>query len=162
MRNIEYLLECYQYHNDCQDRFHVLDGNFDQAMIYNSEQLSGMLELFIKSKNNPLNHLTFPQVGASSIKINYSKEEQKYRFNQFWDITKNRGEFQSVNVPMFITAVNGYEYAINPAFVDYEKPVLERKKFRHNVNRVWVRKLSSGNIKMLFKISNQKTLNSPR
>jgi ElaB/YqjD/DUF883 family membrane-anchored ribosome-binding protein len=162
MRNIEYLLECYQYHNDCQDRFHVLDGNFDQAMIYNSEQLSGMLELFIKSKNNPLNHLTFPQVGASSIKINYSKEEQKYRFNQFWDITKNRGEFQSVNVPMFITAVNGYEYTINPAFVDYEKPVLERKKFRHNVNRVWVRKLSSGNIKMLFKISNQKILNSPR
>jgi hypothetical protein len=162
MRNIEYLLECYQYHNNCHDKFHVLDANFDQAMIYNSEQVSGMLELYLKSKNNPIEHLNFPQVGINSIRINYSKEEQKYRFNQFWDITKNRGEFQGVNIPMFVTASNGYEYRINPAYVDYQKPVFDRKKFRHNVNRVWVRRLVSGNLKMLFKISNQKILNSPR
>jgi hypothetical protein len=30
------------------------------------------------------------------------------------------------------------------------------------VNRVGVRRLVSGNLKMLFKISNQKILNSPR
>jgi hypothetical protein len=163
MRNIEYLMEAYRYHNDCTDRFHVLDENFDHAIIYNSEQVSGLLELYIKSKINPVELLTFPQVGERSIKIQYSKEEQKYRFNQFWDITKNRGEFNSnVNLPMFITAPNGYEFVINPEFVNYQKPVLERKKFRHNVNRVFLRKLKSGSLKILFKISNQKMLSSPR
>jgi len=162
MRNIEYLLECYRYHNDCLDKFHVLDANFDQAMVYNSEQVSGLLEMSIKDKSNPVTYMTYPQIGLNSIKILYSKEEQKYRFNQFWDITKNRGEFSNVNIPMFITASNGYEYTINPAYIEYQKPVFERKKFRHNVNRVWMRRVRSGNLKMLLKLSNQKLQLSQR
>jgi hypothetical protein len=163
MRNIEYLLEVYRYHNDCTDKFHVLDENFDQAIIYNSEQVSGLLLMSLKSKTNPVELLNFPQVQNNSIRIQYSKEENKYRFNQFWDITKDRGEFNtSVNVPMFVTAPNGYEYQINPNYVNYQKPILERKKFRHNVNRVFMRKVKSGSLKILFKISNQKIFNSPR
>jgi hypothetical protein len=163
MRNIEYLLEVYRYHNDCTDKFHVLDENFDQAIIYNSEQVSGLLLMSLKSKTNPVELLSYPQVGNNSIRIQYSKEENKYRFNQFWDITKNRGEFASgTNVPMFVTAPNGYEYQINPDYVNYQKPILERKKFRHNVNRVFMRKMKSGSLKILFKISNQKIFNSPR
>lgn len=162
VRNIEYLLECYNYHNDCRDKFHVLDQNFDQAIIYNSEQVSGLLELVAKNKVNPIDLLSYPQVGNDSIKINFSKEEQKYRFNQFWDITNNRGEFQNINIPMFTTSPNGYEFVINSQYVNYQKPVFERKKFRHNVNRVLLRKTKSGSLKMLFKISNQKIQPSPR
>ena len=156
VRNVEYLMEAYRYHNDCSDKFHVLDEGFDQAMIYNSEQVSGLLELTLKSKINPLDLLSYPQVQPQSIKIHYSKEENKYRFNEFWDITKNRGEFTPVNVPMFQTAANGYEYQVNPVYVDYNKSPLERKRFRHNVNRVWLRRLKSGDLKILFKLSNQK------
>ena len=162
VRNVEYMLEAYKFYNQCADKFHILDENFDQAMIYNSEQVSGLLELVLKDKANPLNLLTYPQVGAQSIKINYSKEENKYRFNQFWDVTKNRGEFTSAQVPMFITKPNGYEYAVNPAYIDYLKSPLERKKFRHTVNRVFLRKLKSGDVKLLLKLSNQKLLQSPR
>lgn len=163
VRNIEYLLEAYRYYNSCKDKFHILDQNFDQAMVYNSEQVSGLLELNLKDKSNPVTMLAYPQVQSQSIKIQYSKEEQKYRFNQFWDITKNRGEFDpSVNVSMFNTKANGYEYSINPQYVNYQKPVLERKKFRHNVNRIWLRKLNSNDVKLLFKISNQKIQQSPR
>jgi len=162
MRNIEYLLEAYTFHNDCRDKFHILDSNFDQAIIYNSEQVSGVLELELKSKTNPLVLLNYPQIRPQSIGINYSKEENKYRFNQFWDITKNRGEFQNVNIPMFNTEPNGYKFQINPAYVNYNKPVLERKKFRHNVNKVFLRKMISGDTKYVFKISNQKILQSPR
>jgi hypothetical protein len=156
VRNIEYLMEAYRYHNDCSDKFHVLDEGFDQAMIYNSEQISGLLELELKSKINPLDLLSYPQVQSQSIKIHYSKEENKYRFNEFWDITKNRGEFTATNVPMFQTAANGYEFEVNPVYVDYNKNPLERKRFRHNVNRVWLRRLKSGDLKILFKLSNQK------
>ncbi len=162
MRNIEYLLEAYKNHNQCRDKFQVLDSNFDQAIIYNSEQISGLLELELKSKTNPVAMLSYPQVRAQSIGINYSKEEHKHRFNQFWDITRNRGEFQAVNIPMFNTEPNGYKFQINPAYVNYNKPPLERKKFRHNVNKVFLRKLKSDDVKYLFKISNQKILQSPR
>lgn len=163
MRNIEYLLEVYNYRNDCRDRLHMLDENFDQAIVYNSEQISGILNLNIKPKNNPLALIQQPQINFDSIDIYYSKEEQKYRFNQFWDITDNRGEFNPLGLQqMFITKANGYEYPINEKYVNYNKPVLERKKFRHNINRVFLRKTISGRNKMLFKISNQKVLPSYR
>jgi hypothetical protein len=158
LKSIEYLLEAYKYHNDGRDKFHVLDENFDQAIIYNSEQISGLLELQIKPKGNPFAELTYPIINDDYIKILFSKEENKYRFNQFFDITKDRGEYTvpNVNVPMWNTKSNGYEYAINPAYVNYRKPVLQRKKFRHQVNRVLLKKHVSKNIKFLFKISNQK------
>jgi hypothetical protein len=163
MRSIEYLLETYTYHNDCRDRFHVLDQNFDQAIIYNSEQISGLLQLVLKPKNDPLGMLTYPRINPSSISIQFSKEENKYRFNQFWDITRNRGEFPpGFNLPMFNTAANGYVYTINSTFVNYNKPILERKKFRHHVNKVFLRRVNSGPYKFIFKISNQKLLQSPR
>jgi len=57
---------------------------------------------------------------------------------------------------MFNTKANGYQYEINPAYVNYQKSALEHKKFRHNVNRVLLRKLTSNDLKMIFKISNQK------
>ena len=163
VRNIEYMLELYKYHNDGRDKFHVLDENFDQAMIYNSEQVSGLLILEEKAKNNPVAMLAYPKIGANDITINFSKVEQKYRFNQFWDITKDRGMYNTaLDVSMFNTKANGYEYQINPSYVDYAKPALQRKKFRHNVNRVWLKKGVSGNLKMILKITNQKIQNSPR
>lgn len=164
MRSIEYLLEVYNYFHDCRDKFHVLDQNFDQAMIYNSEQISGVLQLNIKPKNNPVAALGYPIIHNSPdyIDILFSKEENKYRFDQFWDITKDRGEYTGVKTPMFDTQANGYIYPINPTYVNYNKPVLQRKKFRHNVNKIFLRKVNSGNNKFLFKLSNQKLLQSPR
>jgi hypothetical protein len=161
-RSVEYLLEAYKMYNDCRDKFHILDENFDEAIIHNSEQMSGLLELKLKAKNNPLTMLTFPQIGPTSIKINYSKEENKYRFNQFWDITKDRGEYTGYNTPMFNIKPSGYKFSINPLYVDYAKPVLQRKKFRHNVGKVFLRKKVSGDVKFLFKISNQKIQTSFR
>lgn len=166
MRSIEYILEVYNYSNDCRDKFHNLYENFDQAIVYNSEQTSGLLRLNLHIKNDPLALLVYPKINTTLgyIDIQYSKVENKYRFNQFWDITKNRGQAlpSPLNLPMFNTNGNGYIYPINPAYVDYAKSSLEHKKFRHNVNRVFLRRLTSGNNKFLFKISNQKTLKSPR
>ena len=106
--------------------------------------------------------MNYPHINTNSISIQYSKEENKYRFNQFWDITNNRGEYSGINLPMFVTSSSGYIYPINPLYVNYSKSPLERKKFRHNINRVFLRKFDSGNVKFLFKISNQKNLQSPR
>lgn len=163
MRSIEYLLEAYKYHHDCRDKFHVLNENFDQAMIYNSEQVSGLLNLKLRSKNDPLSILAYPKINYDSIDIQYSKVENKYRFNQFWDITNDRGQnVPALNIPMFNTEANGYIYPINPSYVNYTKNPLQHKRFRHNTNRVWLRKSVSDGVKFLFKISNEKLLQSPR
>ena len=163
MRSIEYLLEAYRYHDDCKDKFHVYNENFDQAIIYNSEQVSGLLNLNVRLKNDPLSILAYPKVNFDSIDIQFSKIENKYRFNQFWDITKNRDDMGSgVNIPMFNTSSNGYVYPINSAYVDYTKEAIQHKKFRHNVNRVFLRKTVSDDVKFLFKMSNEKLLQSPR
>ena len=157
VRNIEYALECYTYDEDCYDRYHVLNENFDRAVIYNSEQISGNLNLVL-SPISAYAQLSYPIINTSSIDILYSKVEQKYRFNQFWDITNDR----AVQIPMWDTEPNGYIRNINISYVNYNKGATERKKFRHYVNRVLLSKIVSGSNKFLFKLSNNKLLKSFR
>lgn len=167
MKNVEYYLEAYKYGTNGQDKFHVLDYNFDSAIVYNSEQTSGLLNLYLKSKSNPFAYLNYPNILSSgSTDILFSKEEQKYRFNQFNDITKDRGEFSGAENILTTTSPNGYTWFVNPFGVDYYKDPLQRKKLRHNVSRVLLRKnpadtkltgyKSRGDIKIIFKFINTK------
>jgi hypothetical protein len=119
----------------------------------------------------------------NSIDILFAKEENKYRFNQFWDITKDRGEFPvGSNYPptgpvipgttvlqgpytqenIWITAANGYERILNPVNLDYTKAQLQRKKFRHYMNFLTLSRSISNDVNMIFKISNSKQVYSPR
>lgn len=162
LKSVEYQLECYKYANQCRDANHVLDYNFDHAVVYNTEQVSGVLKLIDKQKNDPLALLDYPFVQQSQITIMCSKEENKYRFNQFWDVTRNRGEFTPNYQTIWETAPNGYEKTLNPLYVDYDKSPLQRKKFRHYMTRVLLKRLVSDDIKMLFRISNNKLTKSFR
>lgn len=181
LKSVEYILECYRRDNiNCMDQFHVLDYNFDQAIIYNSEQISGYLNLNIFPKNNITLSLDYPklnQSNLSSFDVLFSKEEQKYRINQFWDITKDRGEFplnsgypptgplipgSTVllgNYPqelLWITESNGYKKRINPNAVNYDKDYMQRKRFRHMVNFINLSKSDSRDTNMIFKMFNTK------
>lgn len=162
LRSLEYYMEAYKYYNDGKDYFHVLDENFDRAYIYNSEQVSPLLSLKIKDKNNPLEFTAYPIVTPNFTTILVSKEENKYRFNGFYDATKDRGEFSGVTTQMFITSADGYHKTINPAYINILKTPTERKKFRHYGNRIVLRKNISGDKKMILKLTNSKHLNSPR
>jgi hypothetical protein len=176
LRSVEYTMEAYRYDNNCYDRFHVLDFNFDEAIVYNTEQCSGLLKLNLTPKNNAPIILSYPQINATDIQILYSKEEQKYRFNQFWDITDIRGEFPigspypppTPNVGTYPqrmiwnTAANGYVRVLNPNNLSYSKNPLQRKKFRHYANYVLLRRLVSGSNKILVMLANTKNLYSPR
>ena len=120
LKSIEYQMECYKSTNMDVDKFHVLDYNFDRAYVYNTEQISGELRLNLQPKNDPVGRTQYPVVNPTSIDILYSKEEQKYRFNQFWDITDDRGEFFNPTIPGFaerpiwLTEDNGYIMNLNP------------------------------------------------
>jgi len=163
LRSVEYFMEAYKYDENCQDRFHVLDHNFDEAVIYNTEQCSGLLKLRLEPKNDPFATLGYPIINFSDIEILFSKEENKYRFNQFWDITRDRGEFNpNAERVIWNTQPNGYVRILNPNNLDYNKDSFQRKKFRHYTNSVLLRKNISGNKKILMLFSIDKNLLSPR
>jgi hypothetical protein len=184
VRSMEYMLECYRrQQGNCVDQFHVLDYNFDQAVLYNSEQVSGYLNLNTYPKNNVALSLQYPQINLNSIDILYSKEENKYRFNQFWDITKDRGEFPVGSdypptgpvtpgtttlagpyeqQPIWFTEPNGYVASLNQQNLNYDKSQLQRKKFRHYLNFLRLTRKVSGNTNMILKIVNSKNTYSPR
>jgi len=184
VRSIEYVLENYRRNKgNCIDQFHVLDYNFDKAVLYNTEQVSGYLNLNLYPKNNVALSQQYPQVNINSIDILFSKEEQKYRFNQFWDITKDRGEFPiGSNYPptgpvipdttildgpidqqnIWVTQANGYIKTLNNTNLNYNKNELQRKKFRHYLNFLFLSKTVSNDTNMILKIVNTKKTYSPR
>ena len=90
--------------------------------------------------------------------------EQKYRFNQFWDITRDRGEYTypAVQQSIWNTQYNGYARQLNANNLNYQKPAFQHKKFRHYVTNVLLYRNVSGPVKMLFRLANEKNLNSPR
>jgi len=161
LKSIEYTLEVLNYSTDCLDPYHVLNANFDYAMIYNTEQNSGILNLYLKPYS-PVELLQYPKVQTNSISILFSKEENKYRFNQFWDATRDRGEFSGNQFRMFNTEQNGYKKYLNPNYINYSKSPLERKKFRHYGNRLILGRYVSQNLKFNLKVSNAKETLSPR
>jgi hypothetical protein len=189
IKSIEYYLECYKRDLDlCVDQFHVLDYNFDHLVIYNSEQVSGYLNLNIYPKNDISLSLSFPKLSSNfaSYDILYSKEEQKYRVNQFWDITKERGEFpinsdyppnggpyfpnpnstvllgNYLQQNIWITEPNGYIKNLNQLNLNYSKPDFQRKKFRNYINFIKLSKIDSRDTNMILKLLNTKTQYSPR
>lgn len=164
LRSIEYFMEAHIYRNDKADFYHVLDWNFDHAVIYNSEQVSGMLILNETPKNDIAGGLLYPIINPTSIDILFDKVEQKYRFNQFWDITADRGEYTFPNVqrPIWNTESNGYIRNLNPPNLNYNKLEFQRKKFRHFANHVLLYKNISANVKILMKLSLNKELMSAR
>jgi hypothetical protein len=190
VKSFEYILEAYRYSQfNCVDQFQVLDANFNQAVVYNAEQVSGYLNLNIFPKNNITLSLAYPklnQSNLSSFDILFSKEENKYRFNQFWDITKNRGEFpigstypptgplvpgttqllgNYSNQVIWNTESNGYIKTLNANNLNYVKPDLQRKKFRNYLNYLFLSKLvepEERDINFILKIINTKTQYSPR
>ncbi len=162
IRSIEYQLETYVYkgepeYNMCGgDKWEDLLFNFDKAIIYNNEQVSGLLNLVSQPFNDPWNELNYPIITANDMTILASKVEHKFRFNQFWDITNDRGEFSNAEQSVFDTQCNGYIRPLNQTNLNYFKTETERKKFRHYSNHVLLRRQESGNRKMLLRLENTK------
>jgi hypothetical protein len=169
LRSVEYYMECYKYIDGRLDRFHLLNWNFDRAIVYNTEQVSGLLDLNLANPNDPFGNLAFPNLTLTpSYNILYNKVEQKYRFDQFWDITNDRGEFNPASQQaIWITDPNGYTRVLNINNLDYNKAQTQRKKFRHYTNKVILTKqppvLGGTNpINMTVKVAVDKNLLSMR
>lgn len=163
-RSLEYILETYHYKNFGRDRFHIHHENFDHLIVHNTEQISPLLRLNYMS-GDPERNLLYPQKDTSTPvtwNILFSKEENKYRVNQFWDAVKDRGEFTNQEVHLFPTDESGYKQVVNPLAIDIDKPEEQRSKFRHYWTKFRLIKSVSGQNKFLTKLYNIKKVLSTR
>ncbi len=158
VRSLEYLLEVYTYKNGGRDKFHVHHENFDRLRVKNTEQVSPILNL-IYGTQNPEENLDYPRkspINQVSWDVLFFKERNKYTVNQFWDSTRDRGEFTGSEVHLQATDESGYKSVVNPVALDINKPEEQRKKFRHYWNEFRLTKTISGPYKFISKIYNIK------
>jgi hypothetical protein len=157
---VEYMQEAYTYKTNQLDRYHVYNETFNKAIISNSEQLSGILELK-DATNLRYAHTEFPKFkGNYSVEIPFTKNENKFRFNMFYDYTKNRGRNNNLEIQPFITKKNGYIRTINPSYIDFNQP--RPPRFRHYFHEILLQRDVSKSINFITKFNNSKMLLSAR
>ena len=162
LQNVEYAIDSYLYRPNSTDKFTQFDGGFDRAIIFNEEQCSGWLELNLKPPDNPYTALQYPFVDAVGTQILYSQVERHWRFNTFFDLTNDRGEYDLANVNMINTDGNGYTFTLNNLYFDMFKPWNQKKRFRSRNTKIFLRKNNPGynSLSLLFTKTNNQ--NSPR
>ncbi len=162
LQSIECIVESNLYRTNQTDKFLQFDGFFDRAIIYNKEQNSGWLQLNLVPWNDPYARLAFPSLTAFGTQILYSRIENKWRFQTFYDLTDDRGEFGLANVQAVNTDTNGYTFSLNPLYFNPTKQWDQKKRFRARGNFVFLRKNNPGINSLSLIISKSINQNSPR
>jgi hypothetical protein len=148
LSSLEYYLECYRYKADGINKVHLLKENFDKLRIDNSEQTTGLLTLHPQT-GNPYDDLKYPIPNNNGMDILFSKVENRYRVNQFWDIVKDRQSDRHIlhHLP------NGYTSILNPEAIDTKKPHHQRKAIRHYESKVYLMRENPADIQMILKLA---------
>lgn len=154
--NATYYLECFKYMNDnCKDKNHQQFANFDNMVVYNTEQCSPLMTLVTKSKNP---YELFPKQNSTGWDISCVKVENKYNINEFADANKNR----KLNLNLINFDNNGWKRNINRDAIDVKASMQNKQLFRHYDTRVLLTKNESEDLKMIFKVFLSGQIKSPR
>lgn len=100
---------------DNNQKIQIDDKWFNKAVIYNSQQSSGLLELLKKPVNNLSAYSSYPKYNKNSKTILYSKNDNLYQYNSFWALQKDS------QIPMFLTSCESLsiDKIINDSNMDY-------------------------------------------
>jgi hypothetical protein len=140
--------EAYQYKNNEVDKFHIQDYGFDTLIVSNSKQCSPLLKL--KRMTHVKNSIEY-QDGKRidrGYEVLFTKKEEKYSINQFWDTVKNPNE----GFHIWHNDESGYKKTLNTLALDLDKPNIKRTKFRHNWTKFFFAKEFVGATKFIFKL----------
>ena len=141
IENIEYLMESYNYEPNQYDKFNLYDNGFNRLLVTNPEQSTLWMNAQLQPWNSPFATLNRPAVTpTASFDIYYNKVENKYRFSNVLDFTNDRGQFTFTLTQAIQTGANGYNFNVNPLYVDPNKATLQRKKMRHYSNRIYLQR----------------------
>lgn len=121
-------------YNDYQEFVEVDDIYFDEAILYNSQQCSGIRKLSAKPKSMNT-YLKYPTYNPDNINILYTKSNNFYQYNTFWSVVKDKKQpiWKSSNLSPF-KELN--QDNMNYKKLSYQKAPLMAKdiKVRHILN----------------------------
>ncbi len=99
LQNVQDYTKAYKYTKDptgiFTDTLRVQPNNkwFNKAILYNDQQSTGILELEPKPVNNLQAYNTYPKYKIGSKVITYTKSDNFYQYNNFWNIAKDPLQF---------------------------------------------------------------------
>lgn len=101
--------------SDDNRRIETDDRYFNKAVIYNNQQSTGILELESKPINNLKAYLSYPKYNEESKTILYTKADNLYQYNNFWNIVKD------LRTPLFVTTCESMsiDKEVNQDNMDY-------------------------------------------
>jgi hypothetical protein len=99
---------------------------FNKAWVYNDQQHSGELDLVAKLPNNLASYLSYPMFNLTSKSILYTKSDNLYQFNTFWDTVINR------STPNFAPSTQGkyIDKVLNNSNLDYSQRAFNKQRIR--------------------------------
>jgi hypothetical protein len=96
-------------------RIETNDEWFNQAIVYNSQQNSGLLNLVAKPLNNLKAYNSYPIYNTDSKTIMYTKSDNFYQYNTFWNVQIN-SQLPAFNTTCESLSVNK---TLNQSNMDY-------------------------------------------
>jgi len=144
LSSVEVISESYQYRANSTDRFQIFDHFFDEALVYNPEQNSYWLSLTIQPWDNPYATINYPFFTAGAYNTLYSKVENRYRLNTFYDFSDNRYQFGIGSLQAINTHENSYSFNLVNAYFNQLKAWNEQKRFRYRGTQIFLRKNNPG------------------
>lgn len=89
LQNVKDFTTILEYYNE-NDYYEINDNvYFNKAVLYNNQQCSGTLNLYPKPKGQMNLYLKYPIYHPDSKDIIYTKSDNFFNYNTFWDVVKN-------------------------------------------------------------------------
>jgi len=120
---IEYWLEARKYYNnwDFADAFGV---GFNKAIVYNSHQNTGLLNLNHQKNNDLSQQIRFPKYNQNSTDILQTEIGGKWAFNYLYNIIKNEKSM----LPVWLNDISNVDKSINNILLNYKPTFKDRMR----------------------------------
>ena len=132
VQNIKSYDKVYKYFADgtgifnYNDKVEIDNGYFNRCVVYNGQQSSGVLELVPKPRHNMHSYMQYPIFGTDKKTITYTKSDNFYNINTFWDIVRDK------TIPLFTTPCESLSSpkAVNQGNMNYGKKSFSKSPIR--------------------------------
>lgn len=98
LQNVKDYTKAYHYFRNGSGMFTYTDKVetdehwFNKAVVYNGQQSSGILKLVPKPRRNLRAYMEYPKYESDGKVITYTKSDNFYQYNTFWNVVKNKHE----------------------------------------------------------------------
>lgn len=128
LQNVKDHTTILEYYN-ASDFYEINDNiYFNKAILYNNQQCSGVLNLYPKPKGQLNLYLKYPIIKADSKDIIFTKSDNYFNYNTFWDVVKNPNNHYPIWIESCIN--KSVDKELNADKFDYSNRSHQKTKLR--------------------------------